>query len=198
MTLIAALTIGTTGLIGIAAKGDDAAQPSAPTKSTLLAVSSAVYEPPCTDAQQGITYYRKAYTASREKMRLAGAVPRVWYHDCQVIRRRATEWRDRAKTARLELRKWIDYHYNWRSWLPRNWYVTGSCETGYGGAPNFNHANSSFVSAFGISRRIYDYDARLAGMPPWNDRQPPTPRQQLLTAIAHYNHFGDGWTCPGP
>jgi hypothetical protein len=92
----------------------------------------------------------------------------------------------------------VAYHYDWRSWLPRNWYLVGSCETGYGGPPNWHHANGSYVSAFGISRRIYDSDAAYMGAPPWSDRHPPTPRQQYLAALGHYKRFGDGWGCPGP
>ncbi len=83
--------------------------------------------------------------------------------------------------------------------MPANWQALGACETGYGRRPgNFNHANSSYVSAFGISRREYDADAAYFGTPPWNDRHPPTPRQQLAAARGHLARFGDGWGCPGP
>ena len=195
--IIRATAITLVALLALAGVG---ATTDKPRKSEFLKVSSRTYTPPdtCVESQRAITYYRRSYTATRHKMRAAGAVPRVWYHQCKVVRRRATEWRDRAGHAREALGDWIDYHYNWRKWLPGNWYVVGRCETGYGGAPNWNHSNSSFVSAFGISRSIYDYDARLAGTPPWNDAHPPTPREQLLTAQAHYNRFGDGWGCPGP
>ncbi len=110
-------------------------------------------------------------------------------------------WQHRLAACRAVLteraRQW-----NWQAWLPRNWYLVGSCETGYGGDPNWFHANSSYVSAFGIQRGnfrgAYDDDARKVGMPPWNDKHPPSPWAQYQTALSHYRSFGDGWGCPGP
>lgn len=95
------------------------------------------------------------------------------------------------------------WQHRWQVWLPANWQQLGACETGYGKRPgNWRHANSSYVSAFGIQRGSfpggYDHDARMAGMPPWNDRRPPTPWQQYRTALMHYRLYGDGWGCPGP
>lgn len=95
------------------------------------------------------------------------------------------------------------WQYKWWVWMPANWQALGACETGYGKRPgNFNHHNSSYVSAFGIQRGAfngaYDSDARKVGMPPWNDAHPPTPWQQYQTALSHYRSFGDGWGCPGP
>ncbi len=119
-----------------------------------------------------------------------------WTRSCRIARRIYIHHTN--KLERLQHAAWVDYHYNWRSWLPANWKAVGTCETGYGGDPNFKFANGSFVSAFGISRSIYDTDARMSGTPPWNDANPPTPRQQYLAAAAHYQHFGDGWGCPGP
>ncbi len=188
-----------------AGAGDDT--PAAPAaKSELLGVSSVVYPPErCDDGLRAITYYRRAYAAHRAKMRADGPVPRVWYHRCDVVQRRAAEWRDRAASARVELAKWREFHFDWRAWLPGNWYAVGRCETGYGGAPNFAHQNSSFVSAFGISRRAYPGDARVYGVPSWPSYEEqkrgvplPTPREQLLAAMGHYRLHGDGWGCPGP
>ena len=127
-------------------------------------------------------------------MGLAGAPPRAWY-GCDAARRRAAEWRDRAKAAREALERWR-YLYDWRSWLPRNWYRLGSCETGGGGDPNFEHTNGQFTSAFGISWAEYNADAAFMGAPPWHVRH--TPRDQYLAALGHYKRFGDGWGCPGP
>ena len=148
----------------------------------------------CPGAREGLRYYRAAYTWQRSRMRLPGAVPYVRY-GCVATRRRAAEWRERARAARLEAHRWL---YDWRSWLPRNWYLVGSCETGYGGPPNWHHQNSSFVSAFGISVREYDANARHMGARPWDWKNPPPPRHQYLAALGHYARFGDGWTCPGP
>lgn len=95
------------------------------------------------------------------------------------------------------------WQYKWEVWLPDNWQRVGACETGDGKRPgNWHHHNSSYVSAFGIQRGSrpgqYDHDARLVGMPPWNDARPPTPWQQYRTALSHYHQYGDGWGCPGP
>lgn len=168
-----------------------------PPESRLISIGTAAVYRSCHGANEAIDYYRRAYRDHREQMGVEGMPARRWW-GCESARRRAVEWRDKAAAARKALKKWVDYQYDWRSWLPRNWYLVGSCETGYGGAPNFNHANSSFVSAFGISRSIYDRDAAYAGGPPWNDASPPTPRQQYEAALAHYAQFGDGWGCPGP
>jgi hypothetical protein len=148
----------------------------------------------CEGARRGLRYYRDAYSWNRSRMRLAGAPPLVRY-PCEATRRRAAEWRERAQAARAEARRWL---YDWRSWLPRNWYLVGSCETGYGGPPNWSHGNSSYVSAFGISVREYNADARHMGARPWSYSSPPPPRHQYLAALGHYARFGDGWGCSGP
>jgi hypothetical protein len=154
----------------------------------------------CSDAQRAVTYYRRSYAAHRAAQRLSGPVPRVWYHDCDAVRRRAAMWAERSKLEREAAIAWREYHYDWWKWLPANWYRVGSCETGYGGAPNFAHSVPGFVSAFGITRTNYATDARWAGGPQWSDdpEKRPTPRQQYQAALAHYQHHGDGWGCPGP
>jgi hypothetical protein len=152
----------------------------------------------CHVAQRAIGYYRQKYRQHRTAMRSSGPPARVWY-SCATAVRRAQEWRARAAAAKRTLAKWVAYHYHWWEWLPANWQALGACETGYGKRPgNFRHANSGFVSAFGISRSIYSRDADYHGVPHWNDANPPTPRQQYLAALGHYAMFGDGWTCPGP
>ena len=188
-------TAGLAALTITHATADSTTPPAPPPKK----MASSIFIPPehCADSQNAIVYYRRAYTNSRTKMRLQGAVARAWY-PCDAARRRAGEWRDKAKAARAQLEQWLSYHYDWQKWLPANWYRVGSCETGYGGAPDFTFANGRFVSAFGISRSIYDRDAAHAGVPPWNDSNPPTPREQYLAALGHYDMFGDGWGCPGP
>lgn len=158
----------------------------------------------CPGARAGVRYYRAMFARHRRAQRLPGPVPYVRY-DCPATIRRAAEWRNRAAREREHAQAWRTFHFGWREWLPRTWYVVGSCETGYGGDPNFGHQNSRFVSAFGISRVVYDGNAALMGAPPWPTyRQQqagvplPTPREQLLAAVGHYRRFGDGWTCPGP
>jgi hypothetical protein len=155
----------------------------------------------CTGSSRAITYYRRAYAASREKMWEAGPVPRVWYQDCAVVRRRAGEWRDKAALAWQAHRAWHRYHYEWKSWLPRGWYNVGSCETGYGGEPNWQHRSSGFQGAFGFANSTwsgfvgsadpkagpYPYAAYVA-----------TPRQQYEVALAVYRRYGlSGWGCRG-
>lgn len=91
------------------------------------------------------------------------------------------------------------WQYQYQEWLPSVWHRLAQCETGV----NWEHANSQYVSAFGIQRGshngAYDSDARYARMPPWNDLRPPTPWQQYRTALAHYRRFGgfSGWGCRG-
>lgn len=74
----------------------------------VIDIGTAAYhtEPGCVASQRAITYYRKAYSKTRTTMYLGAAVPRVWYHDCRTVRRRAVEWRERAGAAREVLRKW--------------------------------------------------------------------------------------------
>lgn len=154
----------------------------------------------CPGARKALTYYRAAYARHRATQRLTGPVPFVRY-GCEATIRRASEWRDRATMERLAAAAWVREHFHWWEWLPSNWQALGACETGYGRRPgNFAHANSSFVSAFGISRSIYNRDAAYHGGPPWSDdpARRPTPRQQYEAALGHYAMFGDGWTCPGP
>lgn len=172
-----------------------------PPHSRLISIGTAAVYPPrpdkprCPGANKAIEFYRQAYTTSRNGMGLPGPPARRWW-GCNSARRRAVEWRDKALDARRALVAWIAYQYNWRSWLPRNWYLVGSCESGYGGDPNWEHSNSRFTSAFGISWREYNADAAYMGAPPWNVRH--TPRDQYKAALGHYARFGDGWGCPGP
>jgi len=153
-------------------------------------------KPTCRSSNRAISFYRNAYHASRNVMGRYEPLPARGWWGCNSARRRAIEWRAKAYRARLELRTWLRYQYDWRSWLPRNWYLVGSCESGYGGDPNWEHTNSRFTSAFGISWREYDADAAYMGAPPWHVRH--TPRDQYKAALGHYARFGDGWDCPGP
>lgn len=130
-----------------------------------------------------------------------GPVPRVWYKGCDVLERRAIEWRERAGAARLEYDRWHAYHYDWRSWLSAHWYSVGSCETGYGGPPNWRHSNSQYQGAFGFA--ISSWDGYVGEADPKAGPYPSeawmaTPRQQLEVALAIYRHFGmSGWGCKG-
>lgn len=164
-------------------------------------ISAAVYvkpDPPrCPAVNRAINFYRQAYRQNRSLMGLSGPVERRWW-GCRSAAVRAVLWREKAAQARVAYKGWYRDQYAWWEWLPENWRRLGSCETGYGGPPNFSHANGSFVSAFGISRVLYDSDAAYMGAPPWNDANPPTPREQYLAALGHYRRFGDGWGCPGP
>jgi hypothetical protein len=151
----------------------------------------------CRSARAGVAYYR-ALTWQRQDARggeRADRTPVARGRSCHWARYVVGVWAARAHDARIALEKWR-YLFDWRSWLPRNWYELGSCETGYGGDPNWEHRNSSYTSAFGISVREYDADAAYKGAPPWNVRH--TPRDQYLAALGHLERFGDGWGCPGP
>ena len=102
-----------------------------------------------------------------------------WQRSCTIARK-------------VYKRVWNEYHYDWEAWLPWNWKGVARCETHY----NWEHSNSRFVSAFGISWREYNADAAYMGAPPWHVRH--TPRDQYNAALGHYARFGDGWSCPGP
>lgn len=116
------------------------------------------------------------------------AVP--WTRSCKIARRLFIK--HKANVVKLEKIIEYDYQYNWQSWLPGNWQGVARCETHF----NWEHNNSSFVSAFGISWREYNADAAYMGAPPWHVRH--TPRDQYKAALGHYARFGDGWSCPGP
>ncbi|HEX5029824.1 MAG TPA: hypothetical protein VFX78_00030 [Candidatus Eisenbacteria bacterium] len=150
---------------------------------------------------RAITYYRTAYRQHREAMWLEGPVSRVWYHDCDTLKRRAVDWRDRADVARIEYIEWHVYQYNWRDWLPWHWYRVGSCETGSGGPPNWRHSNSQYQGAFGFAISSWDdYVGRAdpkAGPYP-SEAYLATPRQQYEVALAIYRQYGmSGWGCKG-
>lgn len=164
------------------------------------ATTAARPDPPtCAGAVKGITYYRQAYRRHREAMWLPGPVPRVWYRDCDVVRRRAAEWRDRANVARIELTKWRVHHYAWQDWLPGGWVGIARCETQL----NWQHRNSSYEGAFGFAVSTWDGYvgealARYGDGPYPASAADATPRQQYNVALIVYGHFGlSGWGCRG-
>lgn len=170
-------------------------------RARLISIGTAAVYPPtpdrptCQGSNRAIGFYRQAVRETLGRIGPVELPARRWW-GCNSARRRAVEWRAKAHEARVALAKWIAYQYDWRTWLPRNWYLVGSCESGYGGDPNWEHSNSRFTSAFGISWQEYDADAAYMGAPPWNVRH--TPRDQYKAALGHYARFGDGWDCPGP
>ena len=156
----------------------------------------------CPTAQRAITHYRRAYTAIRARMSLTGAVPRVWYLDCAVVRRRATEWREKTSVARKAYEVWHAYHWDWQSWLPDKWARIGACETGYGRRPgNWSHWNSGYEGAFGFAHSSWDgfvgsADPKAGPYPA--SAANATPRQQYEVALAIYRRYGlSGWGCRG-
>ena len=120
-------------------------------------------------------------------------------HNTSFRKAQRDKWKDRRDRCQDALQE-KQRQWNWQEWLPGNWYSLGSCETGYGGPPNWHHYNSSFRSAFGISTAEYDADARYMGVRPWfvSGKGDPTPWEQYMAAKGHYKRFGDGWDCPGP
>jgi hypothetical protein len=156
--------------------------------------------PKCHSARHAVAHYRALVWHRQDARSGARATrsPVARRRSCHWARFAAETWVARAVSARRALEEWRR-EFAWWIWLPANWRRLGACETGYGREPgNFRHANGSFVSAFGISRSIYDSDAAYFGAPPWNDSDPPTPREQYDAARGHYARFGDGWSCPGP
>ena len=152
----------------------------------------------CPSARRGLRFYRRRHgewvtrRGAHWPVTKTGRAP----HNCADARYLAALWRSRSLAQRRETERW-EHSYAWWLWLPANWQALGACETGYGQRPgNWEHSNSSFVSAFGISRSIYDSDAAYYGSPPWRVRH--TPRDQYNAARGHLARFGDGWGCPGP
>jgi hypothetical protein len=101
---------------------------------------------------------------------------------------------------RLQVERWVAYHYDWPTWLPEKWQRIGACETGYGRRPgNWRHSNSSYEGAFGFAKSSWDAfkyrAARKAGPYP-ADAWQATPRQQFEVALAIWRAFGfSGWGC---
>lgn len=151
----------------------------------------------CRPAREGLRFYRgraSRWAATRGAARPVTRTTRA-PRNCADARYLARLWKQRAAEQRRTTEKWQRwrwYHYAWRDWLPANWVALARCETSL----NFEHSNSSFTSAFGISWAVYNSNARYMGAPPWHVRH--TPRDQYKAALGHLARFGDGWTCPGP
>lgn len=175
-------------------------KPGAIISKDTIRIGVPAFHERCPQAQRAIGFYRHKYAAHRETMGLPGPVPRVWYA-CDAARRRADQWRFKAKEAFLQLRAWRAYHWDWRSWLPAHWFRVGSCETGYGGDPNWRHANSSYQGAFGFATSSWDgfvgsADPKAGPYPA--EAWQATPRQQYEVALAIFRRFGmSGWGCKG-
>lgn len=164
-------------------------------------VSSAVHpaKTTCSGSNRAINFYRRAVRSSRERMWQAGDLPQRRWWGCDSARRRATEWREKAHQAREALDEWNEYQFDWQKWLPRGWYGVGSCETGYGGEPNWHHNSGSYQGAFGFAVTSWDNftgsaDPKAGPYP--SEAYLATPRQQYEVALAIYRRYGlSGWGC---
>lgn len=104
------------------------------------------------------------------------------------------EWELRHRKCAAALAE-VKRQWNWQAWLPAHWYRVGSCETGYGGPPNWRHSNSSYQGAFGFATSSWD-QFKLPGYP--DEAWQATPWQQYQVALAIYNRYGmSGWGCKG-
>lgn len=174
--------------------------------SSALAPDAAVRAEACKTARSGLRWYVRWFSYWRSKTgaadgrshprsRSEGIIAQPRTSACP--RYLAKVFRAKAHAARKAYAHWRWYHYAWWDWLPMNWQLLGACETGYGRRPgNWEHTNSRFTSAFGISWAEYDANSAYMGGPPWHVRH--TPRDQYNAALGHLARFGDGWTCPGP
>ena len=160
---------------------------------------SSAYAERCPQVQRAVSFYRGKYREWRSKMGQDGPPPREW-RSCVPAEEQAATWKARAEQARASYRRQFD----WRSWLPRGWYGIGSCETGYGGDPNWQHDSGTYVSAFGIYRPPYADDAHRIGNMSWDETvrargAVPTPWEQYQAALSHYRANGglSGWGCKG-
>lgn len=171
-----------------------------------------VVQPRCKPARVALVYYRARTWEWQEKKtfawqdgpRLAGPGPRASGHSCDFVRSGVSEWRARARNAREKYERWWAYHYDWRAWLPAEWYSIGSCETGYGGPPNWSHSNSEFEGAFGLRGPGLETGAWLAHVERADPKAGPypfyasdaTPRQQYEHALVLHALYGwDPWGC---
>lgn len=154
----------------------------------------------CRSAVKGLKWYRHHYT---RWLTQADRVVQVKFQkakSCPNARHLAKRWQHKARDARRYYARWYQYHYAWRDWLPSVWYGIGSCETGFGGDPNWHHnsgnssGTSGYQGAFG-----FDHDS-------WDDFRPPgypseafnaTPRQQLIVAQLIEARYGldQPWGC---
>lgn len=158
----------------------------------------------CAEARKAITFYRAA-RISWDRKREAKP-PRSFEkpRSCARARVLAAQARENAQQARALYKAWVEYHYDWPSWLPSNWQALGACETGYGKRPgDWTWDSGTYVSAFGIYRPGYRDDAHRIGNLSWDETKKqlgryPTPREQYEAGLSHLRTHGDGWGCPGP
>lgn len=205
VTLLASILILSAAAVRAAGENSRTADVGASTATTYAVPRPSDSRVPvrehCPHANRLIGRYRRAYTAARERMGLAGAVPRVWY-PCDATRRRASEWRTRARAAADQLAVWRHYQYAWWDWMPRGWQSLGACETGYGHRPgNFRHNSGTYQGSFGFYHGSWDAfvgsaDPKAGPYP--SEAYEATPRQQYEVALAIYRRFGlSGWGCRG-
>lgn len=198
MTTIASMTLalaGTTYMVGLAEANEK--PPVTPGRAT----ENPAKTQGCPAANRAIGHYRNAYTASRTAMGQPGAPARHWY-PCQAARRRAVEWREKAKHAKRELAAWTHYQYAWWDWMPRGWQNIGACETGYGKRPgNFQHNSGTYQGFAGFYHGSWDAfigsaDPKAGPYP--SEAYNATPRQQYEVALAIWRRYGlTGWGCRG-
>ena len=82
--------------------------PRAEHPAVLIGTAAYTTRDGCEPAVRAITFYRHKYTQHRQRMNLEGAVPRVWYQNCGVLKRRAQEWQARASAAHARYVTWRD------------------------------------------------------------------------------------------
>lgn len=151
----------------------------------------------CAGSNRAIDYYRRVVRDTLERIGPVDLPARRWW-GCESARRRAVEWRAKARRARTVVEKWLADQYAWERWLPDKFARVGACETGYGQRPgNWAHDSGTYVSAFGIIRSAYDDFSHRLGYPGW-DEGGRTPRQQYEVAAAIEAAYGwSAWGCGG-
>lgn len=177
--------------------GDKAGSELVTTDVAMLSTKKPKWE--CPGLRRGLDHYRDVYTKHRRAMWLEGAPPARRY-DCDATARRAKEWRNRAKQARVAHGRFVVYHYHWWVWLPAKWQRIGACETGYGRRPgNWRHNSGTYQGAFGFAVSSWDSfvpraDPKAGPYP--SEAYLATPRQQYEVALAIYRRYGlSGWGC---
>lgn len=159
-----------------------------------------VTRPRCESAHRAVAFYSSRVNYWLDQM---GAATVKRFHPLsprRCPRYLANVLQTKAYALRREYARWIEYHYHWWKWMPDKWQRIGRCETGYGQRPgNFHWDSGTYVSFAGIIRDGYATFARRLGLPTWDSHSgDPTPRQQLLVAMALEDEYGFGaWGCGG-
>jgi len=164
----------------------------------------------CPSARKALRFYQRRYAEHEAKMRAgSSALMHPSPKGTPCPRYLARLWQRKAYAMRVRLERWLEYHFNWRAWMPAKHQRVAACETGHQGGDGpggsrWDWDSGTYVSAFGIYRQGYDDDAHRIGNLGWDETQRklgrlPTPREQMQAVDSHRAAHGgwSGWGCRG-